>query len=103
MYISTNGNRGTTGVGLCDSVKRLIWLTTTVSTNESRNRSLAKLSTFVWVEGSEISWHRLQNTENLPLTSGSQIPVLGEEDHYKFLGKIQNVNQLDKQVFEQAI
>ncbi|XP_068738811.1 uncharacterized protein [Montipora capricornis] len=45
---------------------------------------------------------KLQNTENLPLISGSQIPVLGEDDHYKFLGKIQNVNQLDKQVFEQA-
>ena len=45
---------------------------------------------------------KLQNTENLPLPSGSQIPVLGEEDHYKFLAKLQNVNQLDKQVFEQA-
>ena len=31
---------------------------------------------------------KLQNTENLPLTSGSQIPVLREEDHYKFLGKL---------------
>ena len=45
---------------------------------------------------------KLQNTENLPLTSGRQIPVLGEEGHYKFLGKLQNVNQLDKQVFEKA-
>ena len=45
---------------------------------------------------------KLQNTEHLSLTSGSQIPVLGEEDHYKFLGKLQNVNQLDKQVFEQG-
>ena len=26
----------------------------------------------------------------------------GEVYHYKFLGRIQNVNQLDKQVFEQA-
>ena len=45
---------------------------------------------------------RSNHWATLPLTSGSQIPVLGEEDHYKFLGKIQNVNQLDKQVFEQA-
>ena len=44
----------------------------------------------------------LENTENLPLTSDSQIPVLGEEDHYKFLDKLQNVKQLDKQVVEQA-
>ena len=45
---------------------------------------------------------KLQNTENLPLTGGTQIPVLGEEDHYKLLGKLQNVKHLDKQVFEQA-
>ena len=44
---------------------------------------------------------KLQGTENLPTTSRSEIPVLGEEDRYIFLGK-QNVNQLDKQVFEQA-
>ena len=45
---------------------------------------------------------KLQKSQNLPLTSGSEIPVLGEEDHYKFLGKLENVNQLDKQVFKQA-
>ena len=45
---------------------------------------------------------KLHNTENLPLQSGSQILVLGEQDDYKILGKLQNVNQLDKQVFEQA-
>ena len=39
---------------------------------------------------------KLENTENQPLTSGSQIPVLGEEDHYKFLGKLQNIKQLDQ-------
>lgn len=45
---------------------------------------------------------KLQNTENLPFTSGRQIPVLGEEGHHKFLGKLQNFNQLDKQVFQKA-
>ena len=37
---------------------------------------------------------KLQNTETLPLTSSIQIPVLGEEDHYKFLGKLQSVQTI---------
>ena len=46
---------------------------------------------------------KLQKFQNLPITSGSEIiPVLGEEDHYNFLGKLEYVKQLDKQIFEQA-
>ena len=36
--------------------------------------------------------------EGLPLKSGNQIPVLGEGDYYKFLGKYENVTQLEKEV-----
>ena len=33
--------------------------------------------------------------EGLPLHSGNQIPVLGEGDYYKFLGKYENATQLE--------
>ena len=50
-----------------------------------------------------IKTEKLQKFQNLPITSGSEIiPVLGEEDHYKFLGKLEYFKQLDKQIFEQA-
>ena len=33
--------------------------------------------------------------EGLPMHSGNQIPVLGEGDYYKFLGKYENATQLE--------
>ena len=38
----------------------------------------------------------------LPLTSGDNIPVLGEDDYYKFLGKFENSVQLEGKVLELA-
>ena len=38
--------------------------------------------------------------EGLPLHSGNQIPVLGEGDYYKFLGKYENATQLEKVVMQ---
>ena len=40
--------------------------------------------------------------EGLPLHSGNQIPVLGEGDYYKFLGKYENATQLEKEVQRDA-
>ena len=40
--------------------------------------------------------------EGLPLHSGNQIPVLGDGDYYKFLGKYENATQLEKEVQRDA-
>ena len=40
--------------------------------------------------------------EELPLHIGNQIPVLGEGDYYKFLGKYENAKQLEKEVQRDA-
>ena len=39
-------------------------------------------------------------SSELPLTSGDNISVLGEDDYYKFLGKRENFVQLEKKVLE---
>lgn len=36
--------------------------------------------------------------QELPLTSGQRIPVLGEDDYYKFLGKFENTTQLEHEI-----
>ena len=41
-------------------------------------------------------------SSELPLTSGDNIPVLGEDDYYKFLGKCENSVQLEGKVLELA-
>lgn len=41
-------------------------------------------------------------TNNLPLTQGNNIPVLGEMDYYKFLGKFENTNHLDREILKKA-
>ena len=41
-------------------------------------------------------------SSELLLTSGDSIPVLGEDDYYKFLGKFENSVQLEKKVSELA-
>ena len=40
--------------------------------------------------------------EALTLHSGNQIPVLGEVDYYKFLGKYDNATHLEKKVRRDA-
>ena len=41
-------------------------------------------------------------SSELPLTSGDNIPVLGEDDYYKFLGNFENSVQLEEKVLELA-
>ena len=41
-------------------------------------------------------------SSELPLTSGDNILVLGEDDYYKFLGKLENSVQLEGKVSELA-
>ena len=39
-----------------------------------------------------------EQSDELPLSSGQQIPVLGEDDYYKFLGKVENASQLEQEL-----
>ena len=39
---------------------------------------------------------KIITSSELPLTSGDNIPVLGEDDYHKFLGKFENSVQLEK-------
>ena len=41
-------------------------------------------------------------SSELPLTSGDNFPVLGEDDYYKFLGKFENSVRLERKVLELA-
>ena len=41
------------------------------------------------------------NTET-PISKACFIPVIGNEDHYKFLGKYQNTQHLEDKVIEEA-
>ena len=45
---------------------------------------------------------KLMSSSELPLTSGDNIPVQGEDDYHKFLGKFENSVQLEKKVLEVA-
>ena len=45
---------------------------------------------------------KIMPSSELSLTSGDNIPVLGEDDYYKFLGKFENSVQLEGKVLELA-
>ena len=45
---------------------------------------------------------KIMPSSELPLTSGDNIPILGEDDYYKFLGKFENSVQLEGKVLELA-
>ena len=45
---------------------------------------------------------KIMQSSELPLTSGDNIPVLGEDDYNKFLGKCENSVQLEGKVLELA-
>ena len=45
---------------------------------------------------------KIMPSSELPFTSEDNIPVLGEDDYYKFLGKFENFGQLEKKVLELA-
>lgn len=44
----------------------------------------------------------LKGRDDLRLTDSKKIPVLGDDDYYKYLGKFENVTQLEKQVQKSA-
>ena len=43
---------------------------------------------------------KIMPSSELPLTSGDNIPVLGEDDYYKFLGKFENSVQLETEIYD---
>ena len=45
---------------------------------------------------------KLERRDDLLLTDNEKIPVLGDDDYYKYLGKFENVTQLEKQVQKSA-
>jgi len=45
---------------------------------------------------------KLEKRDDLPLSDNENIPVLGDEDYYKYLGKFENTTQLEKQVQKSA-
>ena len=42
------------------------------------------------------------NTNGMPVSNNCTIPVIGSDDHYKFLGKYQNTEHLEDKVIEEA-
>ena len=42
------------------------------------------------------------NSSKMPVSKNCSIPVIGNEDHYKFLGKYQNTQHLEDKVIEEA-
>ena len=42
------------------------------------------------------------NTTEMLVSNDCSIPVIGSEDHYKFLGKYQNIQHLEHKVIEEA-
>ena len=42
------------------------------------------------------------NSSKMPVSKDCSIPVIGNEDHYKFLGKYQNTRHLEDKVIEEA-
>ena len=42
------------------------------------------------------------NNTEVPVSKDCSIPVIGNEDHYKFLGKYQNTQHLEDKVIEEA-
>ena len=42
------------------------------------------------------------NNAEMPVSKDCSIPVIGNEDHYKFLGMYQNTQHLENKVIEEA-
>ena len=42
------------------------------------------------------------NSSKMPVSKNCSIPVIGNEDHYKFLGKYQNTRHLEDKVIEEV-